>query len=399
MFAKSQSGFGISLLSVLIVRKMIKKSRRFTYVFLTATLSPLVAIGFFNGIVDPYGIFNSPKISGFNQVKPAKFYNDRLFKAIEITQIQPKVILLGSSRTQWGLDPQHPAFDEPTYNLALQGANMHETLRYFQHAIANQSQLKTVVLGIDFFMFTDLPNKLIFKESRLEKKYITFEDAISVLFSLDALETSQKTIEENKTESETHEFLDGLLLVDPRKPLPGSLEEFTKFIVRGFKEKDEATLSQQKLEFFQALVNLCQNRRIKLKIFISPAHAMQWEASRLNGEWETFEQWKREIVKIAPVWDFSGYNSITTEPITEQMNHYIDSSHYRKEVGDVILSRILDDQTETVPDDFGVLLTPDNIEAHLEKIRGDRERWVKNNPEAVQLLLDIKSDVAETEKN
>lgn len=378
---------------------MIKKYRRFTYIFLTAALTPLLAIGFFNGIVDPYGIFNSPKITGFNQLKPAKFTNDRLFKAIEITQIKPKVIFLGSSRTQWGLDPQHPAFDEPTYNLALQGTNMYETLRYFQHAIANQSQLRTVMLGIDFLMFTESPNQLGFKESRLEQKSITFQDAISVLFSLDALETSQKTVEENRIESETHEFIDGLLLVDTLKPMPGSLEEFTKFIVREFKNNDEATVSQQKIDFFQTLVNICQKRHIKLKIFISPAHAMQWEASRLKGRWEKFEQWKREIVKIAPVWDFSGYNKITTEPIKEQMNNYIDSSHYRKEVGDLILSRILDYKTATSPDDFGVLLTPDNIEAHLKKIRGDRELWVKNNPEAVQLLLDIKSEVAGTEEN
>jgi hypothetical protein len=394
-----QSGVGISLLSVLSLAKMSKKYRRFTYFFLGITLSPVLAIGLFNGFVDPYEIFNSPKISGFNQLKPAKFTNDRLFKAIEITHIKPKIILLGSSRTQWGLDPKHPAFDEPSYNLALQGANMYETMRYFQHAIANQSQLKTVVVGIDFFMFAESPNKLIFKESRLEKKSMTFEDAISVLFSLDALATSQDTIAENRTERETHEFIDGLLLVDPRKTLPGSIEEFTKFIVRGFQDDSQASISQKQIDSLKILVKQCQEQGIQLELLISPAHAIQWEANRLNEGWETFEQWKREVVKIAPVWDFSGYNSITTEPIQNQMKNYIDSSHYRKEVGDLILNRIFNYQVETVPDDFGVLLTPDNIEAHLEKIRRDREIWVKNNPEAIELLDDIKREMEAEEKN
>ncbi len=207
------------------------------------------------------------------------------------------------------------------------------------------------------------------------------------------------TIKENLTESETNEFINGLLLVDKRKPLPGSTEEFTKFLARGVKNKHKSTISKQQLDFFKSLVNICQNRGIKLIIFISPAHAIQWEANRLNGEWETFEEWQRELVKIAPVWDFSGYNSITTEAIKNQMQNYMDSSHYRKEVGDLILNRILDYKTETVPEDFGVLITPENIEQHLKKISRDRQLWIQNNPDAVKLLQDIKREVEKKQTN
>jgi hypothetical protein len=50
---------------------------------------------------------------------------------------------------------------------------------------------------------------------------------------------------------------------------------------------------------------------------------------------------------------------------------------------------------ETVPSDFGVLITPNNIESHLAKIRSDREVWAKNHPDEVKLVEDIKRNLEE----
>lgn len=136
----------------------------------------------------------------------------------------------------------------------------------------------------------------------------------------------------------------------------------------------------------------CKQHDITLKVFISPSHATQWEAIRATGHWHTFEQWKREVAKITPVWDFSGYNSITTEPISNTMKNYGDNSHYTKEVGDLVLNRILSFKEETVSSDFGVLLTPETIESHLKQIRYDREVWARKHPDEVKLVEDIKEE-------
>ena len=107
---------------------------------------------------------------------------------------------------------------------------------------------------------------------------------------------------------------------------------------------------------------------------------------------------KRELVKIIAVWDFSGYNSINTEPINNDMKNYIDASHYRKEVGDLVLNRLLDYQTEKIPKDFGVMITSENIEFHLAKILAEREVWAKNNPDEVILVEDIKREIKKQEE-
>jgi hypothetical protein len=73
------------------------------------------------------------------------------------------------------------------------------------------------------------------------------------------------------------------------------------------------------------------------------------------------------------------------------MKYYLDSSHYRKETGDLILNRLLSSKENTVPDNFGVLITAENIEAHFAKIRSDREKWLKTSPDA-KIVQDIKNE-------
>ena len=68
------------------------------------------------------------------------------------------------------------------------------------------------------------------------------------------------------------------------------------------------------------------------------------------------------------------------------MRWYLESSHYKKELGDLVLDRVFDYQSPSryVPDDFGIRLTQGNIEAHLSKIRKDQEEWVDKHPEDVK---------------
>ncbi len=81
-----------------------------------------------------------------------------------------------------------------------------------------------------------------------------------------------------------------------------------------------------------------------------------------------------------------------------QMEYFIESSHYKKIVGEKVLVKILNlpksDEYE-YPQDFGVLINQDNIEAHLSKIRNDSKNYQKNFPEEI---AGIKQLITETEE-
>jgi hypothetical protein len=360
-----------------------------------------LGIAGFNALVDPYGVLNSPNLSVTEEKVLKGKGHTRLFKAIDIKRIEPVTIFLGTSRTERGLDPKHPVFadDQPAYNLALPGANQYEVMRYFEHAIANQPDLERVVLGVDFFMFNEFNvNKPDFSEHRLEKTRITPTDLFNTTFSIDAVRSSLLTVVSNVGNfgSESYRY-DGAWIDSDHQNSEKTLKRMLAADLR--ETYDNYRLSPTALNHLKELIKICRQKNIEVKVFISPSHATQWEAIRASGLWSTFEQWKREIVKITPVWDFSGYNSITTEAISKNMENYLDSSHYSPQTGTLVLNRLFDYDEQTVPADFGVLLTSETVEAHIQQIRTDRQRWAAQNPDAVKLVQGIERRVARSNIN
>jgi len=383
--------------------------RRFNFVFLAVALFSVLSFGLFNVAIDPYGVINSPTFPGVNRLKPEQDKNNSLFKPIEVIRLKPTTVLIGSSTAVLGLDPKHPALlHNPTaYNLGIAGANMYQVKAYLQHALTNQPRLKQVVISLDFYMFNGFKiNDPKIKENSLGKTSTTLEDLLAVTLSLKALDSSKVTIIDNLTEPDITPYYSNGMRNNKKikqnfQNIP--MKEQFKMMINNYLSNpsyySHYHFSQELLNDFKTTVNLCKQHNIDLKIFLSPVHAAQLEAIRVAGIWSIFEQGKREISKVMPVWDFSDYNSITTEPISNDMKNFFESVHYRKEVGDLILNRMFHYQEETVPDDFGILLTAGNSESHLEKIRADREVWAKKNPEVVKLVQDLKRKIEEKAQN
>ncbi|NEQ36345.1 MAG: hypothetical protein F6K40_08650 [Okeania sp. SIO3I5] len=354
---------------------------------LASSLSILV-LGL-NWFVNPYGITNSPKIKGVNWYKPAIKDNIRLYKTVDVTRHNSKTILLGSSRIINGINPDSLVLKQyqPVYNLALTGGNIYEQRRYLEYAISNQPNLEMVILGIDLWTVADFyKGKHDFSEDRLNRKGLNLIDFLQINYSFNTLAKGKDTIFDNIHNQKRRSYINekGLIVVN-RQYLPdGIFEQW----LPGQVNKEDYKISQIALDNLKLIKEICQENNIKLVAFITPPHASQVEAIHIAGFGDVIEQMKREIVKIMPVWDFYGYNSITTEPI-DKVTNYWDSSHYSIEVGDLILNRILGYQKETVPADFGVMITPDNIESEIAKMRAKRESWRQQDTKTIEYLQNL----------
>lgn len=75
------------------------------------------------------------------------------------------------------------------------------------------------------------------------------------------------------------------------------------------------------------------------------------------------------------------------------MIYYIDSSHYSQKTGNLVLNRILNYDVNTVPSDFVVLLTTENIESNLINNRLSKRQWQIHNVTEVQLVREIAQSV------
>ncbi len=384
---------------------------KFNLLLLLATAIPMLSVALFNYTIDPYDVFNTPNYFGLNHSKPKKDNNDRLFKALDITRLKPTTVIIGSSRTKQGIDPNHLVFADDilssyvdnhyTYNLAINGPNVYEVRRYLEHAIANQPNLKEVVFGVDFFMFNEtLKNQPSFSETRLGKQNMSINDGVNALFSIDTINASNETIKSSKKEKNDNKNYGENGFMPNRNANDGkNIWRFNQSIKLYFELHSDYQFSEKYFDDFKQIVALCQEKGVKLKVFISPSHATDMESIRATRKWQVSEEWKRKLVEITPVWDFSGYNSVTTQKIEKVMTNYSDSSHYTHTIGDWMLDRIFERQNTKVPTDFGVLLTPKNVDEYLDRTNKNRDTWAAKNQNEVKLVENLYRQVHSPKKN
>lgn len=370
------------------------------------------AVTVWNYLVDPYEMYHGWTWQGWNHAKAGNLgAYDRMAKAKEIAWRRPEGLLLGTSRVDVGLEPSHPhlrAITANYYNAGLAGATIYEVLRYLQHAQAVGS-LRQVILGLDVEMFIAGSVRETYRDRRLAVRpdgtpnpWFRCADLWPTLFTQDALEASWATLNLSRR------FRD----IPPEQyarrgqPAVEDLDADTRW--RMYKlgvRQARANLGPlnrrrddmaAQLPPYEAVLGFAHDHAIELVMFITPYHVSHLEAIRQGGGWETFEWWKRELVRANhrvaadrarpafPLWDFSGYHHIATEPVPTARFHqrimhwYRESSHYRKRTGDVMLERMAGRSYPEIPDPyFGVTLRPDNLEDVLRIQREFRDRWVR----------------------
>jgi len=150
-------------------------------------------------------------------------------------------------------------------------------------------------------------------------------------------------------------------------------------------------------EIYEKLLKFAYKNNIDLYVVISPYHARKLQVIKLKGLQNKFDNLKRNLTllneKVAlefsatpyNVWDFSGYNSYNTillptlENKEQQLEWFWESTHYKKKLGDLMLSEIFDSNNIDIDNKkkFGTKISTYNIEKHLKKIQKDQISWEK----------------------
>lgn len=335
-------------------------------------------------LTDPYGL----RTYGGRQS------HARLVKAIQVNRLDPEVVFVGSSNVVIGLDPEHPAFDdyETVYNLGIFGTNFHEIKQYFQHAAFN-GNLEKALIGLDFYGFNKYAEtKPGFSESRLKSTHMQPKDFLSLYLSLEAL-----NLIKDADKTENYFASNGTLMKFINHSAKDREDLFRKHLLQNFLEEGgiyhgQYELSDEAINDFEELVSISQQKGIDIQVFLPPLHVTLFYPSVKSAYWESYQEWLRAIVNIHPVWDFSGCNSITTIPINLSEQYYEDPLHFNSQLGDWIIKRMYDSKENSLPSDFGVYITSENVDSHLEQVDQQCRLWQRENPEIVEWLESLDLD-------
>ncbi|MCT7469237.1 hypothetical protein N5T60_11125 [Aliarcobacter cryaerophilus] len=362
------------------------KSLIWIKVLLSLILIIVFSVCLINYIVDPYNLYKTNLFKN----KPKEFEYMRLIKAINIEKIKPISIVLGTSRAEMAIDPDHEYFIKPSYNLANAGSTMYETKYYLKEAIL-QGKLKKVLLVADWRMFNDVSMKKVidfetYFENRNIYKYLlnykVFQDSLFTIKNKNIVSLY------NNNGQMKEDYLNKIVLSNG-----GHYKTMIKEEKNYYKELSDNNLykdtQKSSLLDFIEILELCYKNDIELDIVFGPSHIRQWEAFDYYKDYEILLTWKKDLVEIVQkvankfnnipfrIVDFAVYNEYTSEKIPTEENqsmvYHYEGSHYKPKLGEMLLKSL---SSGDYHNNFGVELNNNNIDSHMQKLREDRNKFI-----------------------
>ena len=412
---------------------------RYSAAVALVALVAVVSVAGFNALIDPFGMKVLDESTRFNTYKPKIYTRVRLFKAYEVSRLQPQSVILGTSRSHIGFTCSHAAWAQqegPCYNLAFDGATSREMYAYLRHAYAIRP-LKHVLLGLEPYhlapsLSTTRPDFDILVLRDPDRRFLPhwLTGDARLLTSVDTLKASVATLWDQMDVKPSWFGPDGQRLGEVFfRQIDGSFRELgargyfdmtdqrevgyqTEWIVAARRKQPILRADpppdprETSLAYVRRIVEFCRTHHVDLRIVVTPAHVHQSEIMAASGDWSEVEKKKRDLVRLVeqenarhpelaptPIFDFSGYSSITEESppppgARTELRYYWDSSHFKQIVGDYVLDRVyaVSDSSRVAPPDFGVRLTTDNIESYLSEQRTLQATYRRRFPDDIARL-------------
>lgn len=376
-----------------------------TYLCVGAGL-PLLLVGgvaAINYTVDPFLIhqWGTPRMQRLRQ--PVEKLN-AWGKTYAMAVYRPESIYLGNSRTELGLAVA-PQGAERVFNAALSGATVGDALRMLGHA-RELAPLRRVVWGLDAPSFTlsagntELEMGLLAQDERYLARRVLMDLQRSVSIdmsraSLDLLAGRVPAI----CRASLAQFgqRDGACIRHRIEGWGGAAEVAgprTREFLRG-----EGPAEGPFVALEQAMRRDCA---VHWRLYVNPTHAMTIDALYWSGRGRQYEQWLTRLADLGQrvraagcdvrIYDFSGFNAITTEPVPRsgdrrEMQYYWETSHYRDTVGAAILARVAG--APPAPDGFGAELATETMAARISQLRSARASYLASHPYEAELAQRI----------
>lgn len=338
-----------------------------------AIISIIPLVGILNYVIDPYGFNKRIEIDNINTVKEDNTLFTIKYKMPNLRKGGWNNLMLGTSRI--GLMDTNIVdkyLGGKTFTMSQPGSAMPIQFDSFWYAL-KFNHIDNVVYGIDFMTFN--------KNLKFNNDYVQYKNELQsfgpfythdIYINFNTLKKSLSTVQNNLSENpQQHPFYseNGMRNFPNFKQqlANGNLDiqqNINKHIQKYFKKDGlyaNYEFSPEYMEMFKKIVNYCHKNSINLYVYISPVYYQHFYAIKEAGLQSEFEKFKRELAKITDFIDFTGVNSITSNK-----DNFWDSSHLRKKHTDLVMAKLFKHASNSSPANFGVRVTKENIEAHLQ---------------------------------
>lgn len=337
-------------------------------IFISTFMLTVFIIVAFNFVVDPFGTFGDH----FLKMYDYDFYkNGRIAK---ITYLDKKFkdfdsYLVGGSKTGIFKPEMVEKYYPGTkfYNLNTIGGRLFDYEKIIQYIVKNY-KVKNIVLQISQLEASKpdtsdgvtgmLHGKLVSDFTIPFYSKVLFQnpnysiDKVSSILTQDKEILRRRRFYNVKTGAYNYEEVEQIIKDDPvtffsnKKNFPGKEPRITKLAF------------DYNLEIIKRIVDYCRIHKVSLLLITAPTFKNEM-VSYPKDEWINF---MIRLANITEYWNFSGFNSISNE----QRNFY-NNDHYRLNIAEMMLARIFNDHTVSIPNDFGSHITVANASNEIKK--------------------------------
>jgi len=261
------------------------------------------------------------------------------------------------------------------YNMSSPQALLAENLAMIKTFLKKGIKIKNVIIGLDEFSFTsrirDHENQLI----TIMHPEVSGKSRASVFFKFffrmpRSFELSREFDYLFKNVDAKSELTDNglnLFWLQTEKIIAASgkpLFSDPPFVYTPFVFDEQ--LVHEVLGQIDELKELSRKNHFNLTFFFNPIQARRY-ANFAQG----FLPIKQKLAEHTDFYDFSGFNSITTDNL-----NYYEEQHYRYLVGEMIVQKMFGSSDRHVPDDFGFLVTKDTVENYTYKQKREMDKYL-----------------------
>ena len=375
----------------------VDPARRFCRIWLLTLLALGLAAAGFVLAIDPYFVFGTRLIDGFNRYKPATLDRIDLAKSHMLPRVAPVTLLLGTSKMECGIDPtsrSFPAGGTPIFNGGVPGTNSAYAYRELKDAL-RVAPVRRVLLLLEIAEFLpparaedDTPPGDFLPGWRDQAR-----EKLLALLSLDALRDSASTLAEQHGRpsgiDENGLMSDEYFLYYIRQQGPAALfeqklhTEVAAVDTIAQRVRADPRGNPANLVWISRIIALSRQHGIALDIAIAPVHADLLRLIDRKGLWPRLALAKRALTetvrrdgdgKVA-LWDFSGFDRYSTEAVpphgalTPPMAWFWEPNHFRRALGEKMLATIYRGGGE-----FGTRLTNGNMAAVVARDEDARQK-------------------------
>ena len=160
------------------------------------------------------------------------------------------------------------------------------------------------------------------------------------------------------------------------------LPRYKKNLEQLFEEEASIPAADRNIEALQELKALCDEKGVTLKVVIGPAFL----AERYKFEGEDYYTYLRKLVEITDIWDFSGFTPENLNPY-----NFINEGHYKNAVADEMVDTMYGNGSR---ENFGILLTPENISEYIQNRRDGYEKLKQEYTQSGTVQRQTKEDAS-----